>query len=190
MSVLLSKVDRGVLFSSRRIIDVENGGGETYAERGCLGLPKIEYAQNPLLLRKNQSVGGTGNSWIVVSLVLYSIKVFCSSFVVIPVGRRIWRITSFKTAQKLQTVDEKISKKGHSWNQRKPKIINCVLLRRTQKISGMLIRLRKILKKDWNKETANSYIRSKLQDHWQREEPTVKDTQKLLIRSIHVGTHS
>lgn len=60
--MLLSKVDRGVLFSSRRIIDVENGGGETYAERGCLGLPKIEYAQNPLLLRKNQSVGGTGNS--------------------------------------------------------------------------------------------------------------------------------
>lgn len=42
MSVLLSEVDRCVLFSSRRIIGVENGGGETYAERECLGVPKIK----------------------------------------------------------------------------------------------------------------------------------------------------
>lgn len=41
MSVLLSKVDGGVLFSSRKITGVENGG-ETYAERGCLGVPKIK----------------------------------------------------------------------------------------------------------------------------------------------------
>ena len=42
MSVLLSKVDRCVLFSSRRIIGVENGGGETYANRECSGVPKIK----------------------------------------------------------------------------------------------------------------------------------------------------
>ena len=41
-SALLSKVDRCVLFSSHRIIGVENGGGEMYAERGFLGVPKME----------------------------------------------------------------------------------------------------------------------------------------------------
>ena len=42
MSVLLSKVDRCVLFSFRKIIGVENGDGETYAERECSGVPKIK----------------------------------------------------------------------------------------------------------------------------------------------------
>ena len=42
MSVLLSQVDRCVLISSRRILGVENGDGEKYAERGRLGLPKIK----------------------------------------------------------------------------------------------------------------------------------------------------
>ena len=42
MSILLSKVDRYVLFSSRRIIGVKNGGGKTYAERRCLGATKIK----------------------------------------------------------------------------------------------------------------------------------------------------
>ena len=40
--MLLSKVDRCVLFSSRKIIRVENGDGETCAERECLGVPKIK----------------------------------------------------------------------------------------------------------------------------------------------------
>ena len=40
--MLLSKVDRCVLFSFRKIIGVENGDGETYAERECSGVPKIK----------------------------------------------------------------------------------------------------------------------------------------------------
>ena len=35
-------VARCVLFSSHRIIGVENGGGETYIERGCLVATKIK----------------------------------------------------------------------------------------------------------------------------------------------------
>ena len=42
ISVLLSKVNRCALFSSRRIIGVENGDRETYTERGCLGVPKMK----------------------------------------------------------------------------------------------------------------------------------------------------
>ena len=40
--MLLSKVDRCALFSSHRIIGVENGDGEMYAERGCLDVPKMK----------------------------------------------------------------------------------------------------------------------------------------------------
>lgn len=39
---LSSKVDRCVLFFSRRVIGVENGDGKTYAERRFLGVPKIK----------------------------------------------------------------------------------------------------------------------------------------------------
>lgn len=65
-----------------------------------------------------------------------------SSIAVTHVSLRIWRMTSFKTAQKLQTVDEK-NLKSHSWKHRTLKIMNCVLLRRMQKISGMLFLLEK-----------------------------------------------
>ena len=41
MFVLSSKVDRCLLFFSRRIICVENGGGETYGEGRILGVPKL-----------------------------------------------------------------------------------------------------------------------------------------------------
>lgn len=41
MSGLSSKVDGCLLFFSRRIINVENGGGETYGEGRYLGVPKL-----------------------------------------------------------------------------------------------------------------------------------------------------
>lgn len=43
---------------------------------------------------------------------LLSLEVVSSSIVVVPVSLCIWRITSFKTAQKLQKVDKKTSKKS------------------------------------------------------------------------------
>lgn len=70
MSVLLSKVDKCILFSSHRLLVVEK---RKQKENVSVFL-KIKQAQSLLLLRKNQRVGGAGNSCVIVPLVLSSVS--------------------------------------------------------------------------------------------------------------------
>ena len=57
-------------------------------------------------------------------------------------------------------------KKGHSWNRRTSKIMNYVFFRQTRKFQARFFVCQKYWKNAEIKETANSYICSKLQNHW------------------------